>query len=841
MLRITNVYADFGRLKAYARSRYVEGNAPVVFSWSAENGLKNSYQAAFRLTLSAEGFSYDSGWVETRVQRHTADARLPEGVPVTLTLIVRDNFGNESAAYTNTIYNADVSWRAGWIGAKEPAEGRDLCFRREFSVKDGLKSAVIYACGIGWHKLYLNGAELDAAALDPAHTDYAKTCQYVMLPVDPRAGVNCIAAEVASGWRKNAFKDNDLGGGRRVGFMGEPMFTAMVKLTYADGETQWIMTDDTWQCGFGARFSDIFSGETYDAHLSRTGWTEPGFTGFDTAVTLPGPGGKLKPMVLNPVLEHKRRKPIARWTLDDGTVICDFGQNLAGVLCVKLPAKLSEGQVITLRHAEELTEEGELFTGPLRSAQATDRYIASGDGRDLDCFMPQFTYHGFRYASVNGLDPDEIEAVELHTDLEKNSCFRCGDPRATRLHEICVETERSNQHSILTDCPQRNERMGWMNDATVRFEETPYNFETGRMFTKLTRDIMDAQSADGAITCTAPFVYGSRPADPVCSSFLVAGRESLMHSGNIELIKEAFKAYENWENCLLAHSDGYIVNYGYYGDWAAPVYACITKSIGDGAASAVTPNEFMSTGYSYYNCTLLSGFARELNDGAAEKYWDDMAEKVKTALLDKWFDPEKLTVCTDSQACRVFALWLGILPGDAAERVAEMLRDDLRANDYRFTTGNLCTRYLMDVLTRFGYVDDAWALITKQTYPSFGYMLEQEATTVWERFELKKAPGMNSHNHPMYGAVDYWFYAYLCGIKPAAPDFAAFTVKPCFPEGLMSAQATVDTVKGPVSVRWVKRYEKTVLQLTVPFGTEACVDFGGKISVCGSGFWVFEQ
>ena len=505
-----------------------------------------------------------------------------------------------------------------------------------------------------------------------------------------------------------------------------------------------------------------------------------------------------------------------------------------------MPDRMKKGQTVTMQHAEELDENGALYTAPLRSAQATDRYTASGDERDFAIWQPRNTYHGFRYVRVTGLgdafDADRFEAVELHTDLEKKSFFRCGEARVNALHEMCAATERANQHSILTDCPQRDERQGWMNDATVRFEETPYNFEIGRMFPKLIRDLIDEQGADGAITCTAPFVYGGRPADPVCSSFLVAGYECLLHDGNDDAIREAFDRFAAWENCLIAHSDDYIVNYSYYGDWAGPAYACTDVN---SAPSAVTPGVFMSSGYSYYNCRLLALFAARLNRAGDEKHWLDMAERVKAAIIGKWYNAETAVMATGSMACQVFSLWLGLIPESDRARAIKRVHDELIESGDRFTTGNLCTRYLMDMLCEGGYLEDAWRLAIRQDYPSWGYMAQQEATTVWERFELKKNPGMNSHNHPMYGAVDYWLYAYIAGIRPLTAGYEQILIKPYMPEGLMSAQAVVDTARGEVAVRWMKRYGGTHLHVTVPFGATARVEFMGETHEVGSGFHAF--
>ena len=269
-------------------------------------------------------------------------------------------------------------------------------------------------------------------------------------------------------------------------------------------------------------------------------------------------------MIVEPIVECEAREPVAIWNVG-GAWMIDFGENIAGVVRLRLPEELVAGQTIRIRHSEELEEDGKsLFTAPLRGAKAEDIYIASGDARDLRVWQPEFTYHGFRYARIDGvpaLSPKDVQAVSLRTDMDKRAFFRCGSALVTRIHDLAIATERANQHGILTDCPQRDERQGWMNDATVRFQETPYNFDFTRMFEKIVGDLIGAQSPDGAITCTAPYIFGCRPADPVCSSFLMAAFESYRHGGNLRLLKNAYPHLCAWEKYLLSRSEGFIVNY----------------------------------------------------------------------------------------------------------------------------------------------------------------------------------------------------------------------------------------------------------------------------------------
>jgi alpha-L-rhamnosidase len=309
-----------------------------------------------------------------------------------------------------------------------------------------------------------------------------------------------------------------------------------------------------------------------------------------------------------------------------------------------------------------------------------------------------------------------------------------------------------------------------------------------------------------------------------------------LHSGDLGVIREQFRNYERWEECLLRHSDDYIVSYSYYGDWAAPAYACESM---ENAKSSVTPGIFMSTGFSYYNCVLLSEFARLLGDASAENKYLALAGSIKSAMLEKWYDSKNRMFATGSMACQAFALWLGLPPVSDCQKIADALSADLKSNDYHFTTGNLCTKYLLDVLARYGHADDAYALVTREKYPSWGWMLQNEATTVWERFELKDSGGMNSYCHPMYGSLGAWFYSALAGLTPLDWGWKRFLVKPSLPEKLLSCHASVNTPLGAVSVRWVKRDGSVFLQLDVPFGARAEVEIGDVKAVCGSGHHSF--
>lgn len=833
-----------------ARMRMTDTKTPR-FSWSILSGKADDRQTAYDLTVWHGGTClYTAGWTESGEQSCVyAGNDLPAGQELTLKITLRDRDGNESEPYAGSFRCGVLEdWTGRWIGCGEDNGRKVLYFRRDFTLeRDDIKEACLFVAGIGYHSILLNGGKIDDAVMDPAFSDYRKSCYYAVLPVDPaqiRKGKNTVGIEVANGWRKNPDPlITAMANGKTPPIFGEPALNAVLKIFFADGTEYTLSTDDSWSWKYGAvTEAHIFDGETYDARLSDPDWagvmTEP--EGFRPAAVTAGPEGVLRPMGIAPVREQEIYRPVEITEPEKGTFIADFGQNLAGVARLRLPA-LMKDDTVTIRYSEELDEEGFLFTEPLREAKQCDTYIASGDERDLVFWQQKFTYHGFRYAEIRGLrylTAGDICAVAEYTDAASGSTFRCGSPVVNAIQKLVVQTEKANIHSILTDCPQRNERMAWMNDATVRYEETPYNFRVYRLFAKVVHDIMDTQNEEGAFCCCSPRIsFGGIPADPVCSSFLVAVKEAYMHTGNRALVEEAFDALAAWENCLLTRSDGYIVTYSYYGDWAGPGYACVGGD--DGAKSAVTIGILMSTGYSYFNSRTLAEFAGILGREDDRMKWTETAGKIRDAFLAKWWDPATAKVGTGSQGSQAFALWLGILPEDKRQAAADVLHRDLAENDYRFTTGNLCTRYMMDALTEYGYLEDAWTLLTKETYPSFGYMLQNEATTVWERFELKKNPDMNSHNHPMYGAVGYWFYAYLCGVVPTEPAYRRVRIRPYYPEKLLSAQCCVETEKGQIAVRWNKRYGSTILAVSIPVGVTADIDVNGTVRTCGAGYHHF--
>lgn len=797
-------------------------NTPLPkFSW-ALMGCGVQTACRVEVTCCDECF-WDSSWVDKSEQnlRYSGKA-LKSGRLYEVIVSIRDENAFESRCKLGTFRTALFEgWDAPWIAPCEDFGEAAVYFERTIDLKGRkISNCVLYCCGIGYQKIKINDCAVDGnIKLAPLVSSYDKRCYFTV-----HSGIkelftdneNHLQITVAQGWRRNIGPYLDHIRDRKVSFFGIPQLTAILDITFDNGDTLRITTDETWSCCHGpVIYANLFDGEVYDARIEHTSQRTYGCR----EVPAPGENTVMQPQELESIHVQKRYRSFSVQETENGYIF-DLGQNISGVCELRLPAGFPEGTTITLTHAELLNENGDLYTAPLRGAKAKDVYI-SGVSNEAVTWSPEFTYHGFRYVKVEGLpfapDRDLLSGIQFYTDIDSGSSFRCGSGLVNQIQRMIVMTERDNLHGIATDCPQRDERMGWMNDATVRFEALPYNFDVGRLFPKIIRDICDTQ-IDGAITCTAPYVYGERPADPVCSSFLVSAQMSWLHYGNRDIVREAYPALDAWNRCLERHSADGIVNYSYYGDWASPEDCCI-----GGAASAITPGIFMSTGYHYMNAKLLASFARILGkDSEAERH-EKRAEYVRQAILDKWLNADG-TICTGSQACQAFALRLGILPEALRKMAAAKMNDSVVKAGNRITTGNLCTLYLMEMLAEYGYINTAWEIITREAYPSWGYMLQNGATTVWERLELKEDPGMNSHCHPMYGAVGKWLYSHIIGIIPTAPGFEKVCIHPYLPDKLLSAQATVSTCKGDISVRWEKKYGETRLFVSVPSGMTAFIE-----------------
>ena len=689
-------------------------------------------------------------------------------------------------------------WKSGWIGYVPGMPGRVLYFKGTFIPKKTIKQARAYVSGLGFYEFYINRKKVGNHVLDPAQSTYSKRVYYVTYDVSRYLNnkANSIVVPVAPGW------------------LGSPRLRMQIEVTYQDNTTE-VLNSDCFRSVIGGPIisSTIFDGENYDARLNTDKLYTPGIPKglmndeWAWAHNTDDPTGKMVAQKIEPIRVVEEITPKLKQEIREGVYVFDAGRNLAGWVALKVKGKA--GTKVSIRYAETLYKNGTVNQENLRNAKSTDTYILKGGGEER--WEPAFTYHGFRYFQIEGL-PDkprkeDIIVKVVRTDVAKTGTFECGSPLLNDIHRMVVNTEASNLHSVPTDCPQRDERMGWLNDLTVRIEQAIYNFNLSRFYPKFIDDIQDTQDKNGTITCVAPFRFGMRPADPVSASYLLLAQKCYEFYGDKQIVADHFDGMKAWVDYLYSRTKDGIVDYSYYGDWCPP-REFLADPNGSGV-SKETPGKMISTGYLYLCSKLLSDMAKVLDKQEIAVRYALVAKETAKAFNRHYWNEDVGGYAANNQAANSFALYLGIVDTNRIQRVVTNLVEDVKKHDYHLTTGNLCTKYLLEMLTEYGYVDVTYKIASQTSYPSWGFMLENGATTLWERWEFLTGDAMNSHNHPMMGSVGSWFYKYLLGIVPEFehPGFEEFCVKPYMPKGLAFAKGSLETVKGLVKVSWKKREE----------------------------------
>ncbi len=706
----------------------------------------------------------------------------------------------------------EEDWQGDWIGFNGGRTGRTLYFKGIFTTGKQLQSARAYVSGIGYYELFINGRKAGDQKLDPAISEYSKRVYYSTYDITGLLKKeNVVTVSVGPGW------------------YGIPKLRIQLEMNYTDGTHEVITSPSMRSVTTGPIIkSSIYDGEYYDAREESKelySYSLPdNFINkkWGYANITDPPGGRMVSEKMEPIRIMDSITPVDIKEPVPGVYVIDAGRNLAGWASVKV--KGERGTEITMKFAEALYKDGTVNQENLRSAEAKDVYVLKGGMEEQ--WEPQFTYHGFRYIQVEGFPyrpkPGDFQIKIVRSAVSQTGNFNCSNELLNRIHKMVASTESSNLHSVPTDCPQRDERMGWLNDLTVRIEQALYNFDLSRFYAKFIDDVEDTQGPDGTITCTAPYRYGARPADPVCASYLLLALKSYEFYGNKEIIRQHYAGLKAWVDYLNSRTENGIVNYSYYGDWSPPIAFGVD---GSSPVSQFTPGKLMSTGYLYYCSTIIARMAGLLGNEVDRKFYTDLADKTAAAFNKTWWDEKAGGYGSNNQACNSFALFLGIVDKEKIPLVVNNLVADVQKHDNHLTTGNLCTKYLLEMLTEHGQVETAYKIATQETYPSWGYMLANGATTLWERWEFETGGAMNSHNHPMMGSVDSWFYKYILGILPDidGPGFEKFTIHPYILNDLTFAEGELNTIKGKIKSSWKKEKGSVYLDISVPCNSLATV------------------
>ena len=829
-------------------------------SWRLDTEKENSLQTAYRIkvastpeALKRNQLVWDSDVVSSdrSVFVEYQGPQLVSGQRLYWQVTVWDNQGNQATSGETAYWEMGLltsgEWKAAWItpGWKEDTSQSNPCpfFRKEFNVKKQVAKARMYASALGLYELYLNGERLGNDFFNPGWTTYSKRIQYQVYDLTAllKQGRNALGAIVGDGWYRGFFGFQ----GERNLYGDKAGLITQLEINYEDGSKEWILSDPSWKSGKGPLLkSEIYHGEFYDARLEILGWAEPGFddSKWEKVTTLNQSNEVLVPTEGEPVRITETLKPIKKFVTPRGELVFDFGQNLVG--WVRFRLKGERGQSIVLHHAEVLDQEGNFYTDNLRVAKAEDVYIFKGEG--VEEYEPRFTFHGFRYLRVSEypgeIGLDDVEGRVVHSDMEKIGEFECSDPLINRLQQNIQWGLRGNFLDVPTDCPQRDERMGWTGDAQAFAPTACFNMNTGAFFTKWMKDLQLDQKADGNVPWVVPNVLegggGTGWSDGYggtgwADAAVIVPWTVYQSYGDIQILENQYESMKAWVEYMIRHSGSrYIFDYGFhFGDWLsfAEYYTYNYNAPDYGYAGAHTEKDLIATAYFYYSTSLMSKIASLLRRNEDSERYAGLLPRIKEAFHREFITPNGRLV-SGTQTAYVLALGFDLIPEEEREAMAKRLADDVRYFGH-LTTGFLGTPLLCRVLSDNGYPDLAYQLLFNKRYPSWLYPVTMGATTIWERWDGIKPDGsfqtvgMNSFNHYAYGAVGQWLYSTVAGlnIDPSKPGYKHSIIRPCPTRRLNYAKASLQTMYGLLLSSWEIKGDDIIYKFRIPPNTAATI------------------
>lgn len=818
------------------------GTSSPRLSWSVQCTRPGWIQAAYQ--LSCEG---SDGAIEQGPKVETADAHL---VPwpfsplssrqrAKVHLTVWDSFGSAAITATMEVEAALLQasdWSARFITPDweedSDSEHPAPMFRKVFAVRSGLQRARLYVTSLGVYEAALNGAPVSDDVLAPGWTSYKHHLYYKTLDVTGQLamGENVLAARLGEGWFRGRI--GFLGGKRNI--YGERIaLLAQLELHYADGTIERVVTgpDAGWSCGTGGlQAASIYDGERYDARLEPADWMHLAFddTAWSDVRKIEWNLDTLAAAMAPPIRRTGELKAVAIIKSPYGKTIVDFGQNLVGWVRIKVCGQ--RGRTITLRHAEVL-EHGEMGMRQLRLAKATDQYTLRGG--DAETWEPRFTFHGFRYLEVEGwpgeLLLESIHAVVVHSDMNRTGWFECSNADVNKLHENVVWSMRGNFLGIPTDCPQRDERLGWTGDIQVFAPTSAYLFDVGGLLASWLRDLSAEQDEKGLVPIIVPDVI------PVRTSIAGWGDAAAIvpwvlyeRTGDRGILRVQYASMKGWCEQVLARvdSEGLWDSGLQLGDWLDP-----SAPPGDGSAGR-TDKSFVASAYLVRSLNILASAAEVLGEEQDRRHYEEVWQRTRNALRRRFITPEG-RVISDSPTAYSMALCFGLL-GDGERAAAGRRLDALIKKDgYRICTGFLGTPLVCDALVNTGHADTAFGLLLQTEAPSWLYAVRMGATTIWERWDSMLPDGtvnpdeMTSFNHYAFGAVADWLHRSVGGLQSASPGFATMRICPQPGNGLTWASTRHTTPHGEAAVKWAIEGDKLALEVTIPPNTTAEVQLPG--------------
>jgi alpha-L-rhamnosidase len=818
-------------------------------SWRLVSELRGVVQSAWQVQVAsspealADGdLVWDSGRVESSASIHRpyAGAPLASGRRYHWRVRIWDGSGAASQWSRPAWWEMGLldpgDWRARWI---EPELEEDTTrsnpaplLRREFEVQGDVVSARAWVTSHGLYEMHLNARRVGDQLFTPGWTSYSNRLQYQSYDVADLLvpGTNALGVTLGDGWYRGRLgwrKGRNLYG-ERLGLL------LQLRIVYGDGREQLVTSDESWKASTGSiLMSDIYDGEVQDARLEPEGWRAPGFDDAGwSGVRLAGrPEHQLIAPVGPPVRRIQELRPVEILTTPAGDTVVDMGQNMVG--WVRLWADGEAGTEITLRHAEVLDAQGNFYTDNLRSAAATARYTLAGGGREQ--FEPHFSFFGFRYVAVEGypgeLGLDDLEGVVIHSDMRVTGSFETSNPLIDQLQSNIIWGQKGNFLDVPTDCPQRDERLGWTGDAQVFFRTAAFNTDVAGFFTRWLGDLAADQLPSGAVPHVIPDVLSSpeRPEAGAAGWADAAVRipwELYLAYGDERILARQYESMSRWVDYMRRRAGDDAVWDGdtHFGDWLA--YAS-DPGRAPGYPGATTGTDFIATAFLARSTELLRRSASVLGKREDAERLAAQRDEVVAALLRE-FVTETGRVAENTQTAYALALAFDLLPESQRGQAAERLAGDTRRRGH-LTTGFLGTPHLLRALSSSGHLDEAYRLLLREEYPSWLYPVTQGATTIWERWDGRKpdgsfqTPGMNSFNHYAYGAVGDWMYRVMAGIEidPGAPGYARVRIAPRPGGGFTRVAGSHESMYGRVASAWRLEQGRFLLDVEIPPNTSA--------------------
>ncbi|SDF04821.1 alpha-L-rhamnosidase [Mucilaginibacter pineti] len=830
------------------------------FSWQVLAGNKNSVlQSAYEIKvgeispLGKDAQIWQSGKVagdQSVYIPYKGDA-LKSGVQYSWQVRIWDNYGRVSAwsakAYWRMGLLSPADWKAKWIGPGYPDDAVNKpspMLRKAVTVTKTVKSAVAYITSHGFYEAQINGVKVGDAYLTPGWTSYHNRLQYQVYDVTTMLtkGQNAIGAKLGSGWYRSPLGPSNPSPnhyGNDVGLLFQ------LQITYTDGTSETIISDESWKSSTGElRYAEIYNGATIDARMEQKGWAQAGFNDQAWAGVKVQDYNKdnLIATYNEPVKKQTTFKAQKLITTPKKEKVIDFGQNVVGWVRVKLNGKA--GDTIKISHTEVLDKAGNFYTENLRAARAQNIYILKGTGDEY--FEPQFTWQGFRYIKVEGiagdLNLDNFTAQVIYSDMALTGTFSCSNPLLNQLQHNIQWGQKGNFLDVPTDCPQRDERLGWTGDAQVFSRTASYNMNVHNFFAKWLKDLTADQFKSGSVPHIIPDIFsgGGSERDGGSTGWgdvaTIVPWNMYLAYGDKQILADQYVSMKAWVDYMQHQAKDNLWNTGgHFGDW---LFYSVSNDM-DGA-SAITSKYLIAQCFYAHSTQLLINAAKVLGNKADEDYYTNLIGKIKDAFVKEYVTGNGL-VSSDTQTAYSLALEFDMLPENLRQQAAGRLAANVKRYDNHLTTGFLGTPYLCDVLSRFGYADVAYKLLLQESYPSWLYPVKKGATTIWERWDGIRpdgefeTPSMNSFNHYAYGAIGDWMYRVIAGIdtKNEGVGYKQISIKPTVGGKLTFANATYETIYGKLSSNWKTEGDTFYMDIIIPANTTATVyipDDNGVVS-----------